>query len=136
LVLVGKCPNRYVRVFLVNEATNFYTFGALKLFHHERTYFTIHPTITVISMLRPWWMRPKINTFNGRRQNDGDTGRCHGTAELGVSLAEMIRQNKIHIISCTGANLEEDIMNLVAHTHYKTDSKLARSYSSTGMGTT
>ena len=41
------------------------------------------------------------------------------TAELGVSLAEMIRQDKIHIISCTGANLEEDIMNLVAHDHYE-----------------
>jgi len=40
------------------------------------------------------------------------------TAELGVSLAEMIRQDKIHIISCTGANLEEDLMNLVAHSHY------------------
>jgi deoxyhypusine synthase len=41
------------------------------------------------------------------------------TAELGKSLAEMIRQDKVHIISCTGANLEEDLMNLVAHTHYK-----------------
>ena len=41
------------------------------------------------------------------------------TAELGKSLAEMIRQDKIHIISCTGANLEEDLMNLVAHKHYK-----------------
>jgi deoxyhypusine synthase len=41
------------------------------------------------------------------------------TAELGKSLAEMIRQDKLHIISCTGANLEEDIMNLVAHNHYK-----------------
>src|SRR6202790_4691426 len=41
------------------------------------------------------------------------------TAELGVSLAEMIRQDKVHIISCTGANLEEDIMILVAHSHYK-----------------
>jgi len=41
------------------------------------------------------------------------------TAELGVSLAEMIRQGKVDIISCTGANLEEDIMNLVAHSHYK-----------------
>jgi deoxyhypusine synthase len=41
------------------------------------------------------------------------------TAELGVSLAEMIRQDKVHIISCTGANLEEDVMNLVAHSHYK-----------------
>jgi deoxyhypusine synthase len=41
------------------------------------------------------------------------------TAELGKSLAEMIRQDKVHIISCTGANLEEDVMNLVAHNHYK-----------------
>ena len=41
------------------------------------------------------------------------------TGELGVSLAEMIRQDKVQIISCTGANLEEDIMNLVAHSHYK-----------------
>ena len=41
------------------------------------------------------------------------------TAELGLSLAEMIRQDKVAIISCTGANLEEDVMNLVAHSHYK-----------------
>lgn len=41
------------------------------------------------------------------------------TAELGISLAEMIRKGKIDIISCTGANLEEDLMNLVAHSHYK-----------------
>lgn len=41
------------------------------------------------------------------------------TAELGKSLAEIIRQDKVHIISCTGANLEEDLMNLVAHSHYK-----------------
>lgn len=41
------------------------------------------------------------------------------TAELGLSLAEMIRNDKVHIISCTGANLEEDIFNLVAHNHYK-----------------
>jgi len=41
------------------------------------------------------------------------------TAELGKSLAEMIRQGKVHIITCTGANLEEDVFNLVAHDHYK-----------------
>mgnify|MGYP000913742662 CR=1 FL=1 len=40
------------------------------------------------------------------------------TAELGISLAEMIRQDKVHAITCTGANLEEDIFNLVAHDHY------------------
>ncbi|MBA3816525.1 MAG: deoxyhypusine synthase family protein [Parachlamydiaceae bacterium] len=41
------------------------------------------------------------------------------TAELGISLAEMIRQDKVHAICCTGANLEEDIFNLVAHSHYE-----------------
>src|ERR1051325_4825510 len=41
------------------------------------------------------------------------------TAELGLSLAEMIRQDKVHIISCTGANLEEDVFNLVAHDFYE-----------------
>nr|HNH85007.1 deoxyhypusine synthase family protein [Acidobacteriota bacterium] len=41
------------------------------------------------------------------------------SAELGISLAEMIRQDKIHIISCTGANLEEDLFNLVAHDYYE-----------------
>src|SRR5580658_3827928 len=40
------------------------------------------------------------------------------TAELGLSLAEMIRQDKIHGICCTGNNLEEDIFNLVAHNNY------------------
>ncbi|RMH24352.1 MAG: deoxyhypusine synthase [Planctomycetota bacterium] len=40
------------------------------------------------------------------------------TAELGRSLAEMIRQGKVHAITCTGANLEEDVFNLVAHDHY------------------
>jgi len=40
------------------------------------------------------------------------------TAELGLSLAEMIRQGKVHAICCTGANLEEDLFNLVAHDHY------------------
>lgn len=41
------------------------------------------------------------------------------TGEIGLSLAEMIRQDKIHGISTTGANLEEDIFNLVAHKHYR-----------------
>lgn len=41
------------------------------------------------------------------------------TGELGKSLAEMIRQDKVHIITCTGANLEEDVFNLVAHDFYK-----------------
>lgn len=40
------------------------------------------------------------------------------TAELGVSLAEMIRQRKVHALCVTGANLEEDVFNLIAHNHY------------------
>lgn len=40
------------------------------------------------------------------------------TAEMGISLAEMIRQEKVHVIVCTGANLEEDLFNLVAHDYY------------------
>jgi deoxyhypusine synthase len=41
------------------------------------------------------------------------------TAELGVSLAEMIRREKVHAVCCTGANLEEDVFNLVAHDFYE-----------------
>lgn len=41
------------------------------------------------------------------------------TAELGLSLAEMIRRDKVHAITCTAANLEEDLFNLVAHDHYR-----------------
>lgn len=41
------------------------------------------------------------------------------TAELGLSLAEMIRQGKVTAICCTGANLEEDVFNLVAHDFYE-----------------
>jgi deoxyhypusine synthase len=40
------------------------------------------------------------------------------TAELGISLAKMIREGCVHAISCTGANLEEDVFNLVAHDCY------------------
>ena len=46
-------------------------------------------------------------------------GGAMSTAELGLSLAEMIRQDKVHLICCTGANLEEDVFNLVAHDYYE-----------------
>jgi deoxyhypusine synthase len=46
-------------------------------------------------------------------------GGAMSTAELGLSLAEMVRQDKIHGICCTGANLEEDVFNLVAHDFYE-----------------
>ena len=41
------------------------------------------------------------------------------TAELGVSFAEMIRRDKVHIISCTAANLQEDIFNATARSEYR-----------------
>src|SRR5690606_12516914 len=41
------------------------------------------------------------------------------TAELGISMAEMIREDEVDAISCTGANFEEDIFNLLAHSHYE-----------------
>lgn len=41
------------------------------------------------------------------------------TAELGIILARMIREDKVHAISCTGANLEEDVFNLVANRDYE-----------------
>lgn len=41
------------------------------------------------------------------------------TAELGRSLAPMIRAGAVSGICCTGANLEEDLFNLVAHDHYE-----------------
>jgi deoxyhypusine synthase len=46
-------------------------------------------------------------------------GGAMSTAELGISLAELIREEKVHGICCTGANLEEDLYNLVAHDHYE-----------------
>jgi len=46
-------------------------------------------------------------------------GGAMSTAELGISVARLIRQRKVHAICCTGANLEEDLFNLVAHQHYK-----------------
>jgi deoxyhypusine synthase len=41
------------------------------------------------------------------------------TGELGLTLARMIREGKVHAISCTGANLEEDMFNLLAHDEYE-----------------
>src|SRR4030095_16160915 len=41
------------------------------------------------------------------------------TAEMGVSLAEMIRRDKVHAITCTGANMEEDLLNLVERSKYE-----------------
>src|SRR3990172_8541981 len=45
-------------------------------------------------------------------------GGAMSTAEMGISMAELIRQDKVQAICCTGANLEEDVYNLVAHKSY------------------
>src|SRR5690606_15960858 len=66
-----------------------------------------------------------VDAAEGYRRFVGEGGHmliamagAMSTAELGLSLAEMIRQDKVHAISCTGANLEEDGYNLVGHDHY------------------
>jgi deoxyhypusine synthase len=66
-----------------------------------------------------------VDAAEGYRKFVGDGGQMFlamagamSSAELGLSLAAMIRAGKIHAISCTGANLEEDVYNLVAHDHY------------------
>src|SRR4030095_10745101 len=41
------------------------------------------------------------------------------TAKLGQILSRMIRAGKVHAISCTGANLEEDLFNLLAYREYE-----------------
>jgi len=41
------------------------------------------------------------------------------TGELGIILSRMIRKGMVHAISCTGANLEEDLFNLLAHDEYE-----------------
>jgi deoxyhypusine synthase len=46
-------------------------------------------------------------------------GGAMSTAEIGITLAKMIRQDKIHAVSCSSNNLEEDIFNLVAHDLYE-----------------
>ncbi len=46
-------------------------------------------------------------------------GGAMSSAQMGVTLAPMIKEGKIHAISCTGANLEESVFRLVAHSHYK-----------------
>jgi deoxyhypusine synthase len=66
-----------------------------------------------------------VDAAEGYRDLIGSGGRmmvtlagAMSTAELGLSLAEMIRRGQVHAITCTGANLEEDVFNLVAHDHY------------------
>jgi len=41
------------------------------------------------------------------------------TGELGITLSQMIKSKKVHAICCTGANIEEDIFNLIGQNSYK-----------------
>ena len=41
------------------------------------------------------------------------------TARIGRILSRMIREDKVHAISCTGANLEEDVFTLLAGGEYE-----------------
>ncbi len=60
--------------------------------------------------------------YIGHLERNGRMFMCLAGAmssgELGLSLARMIRERKVHAVCCTGANLEEDLFNLVAHDHY------------------
>lgn len=56
--------------------------------------------------------------------NDGGAmivslGGAMSTAGIGKVLAPMIRDGKVHAISSTGANLEEDLFRLVGYNRYK-----------------
>ena len=46
-------------------------------------------------------------------------GGAMSTGELGITVAELIRKDKVHALCVTGANLEEDVFNLVAHDSYR-----------------
>jgi deoxyhypusine synthase len=86
--------------------------GAIAAFvrHHFRHF----NAATVIDAADGW-----RRLLDGGGQMFLTLGGAMSTAELGLSLAEMIRRGKVHAICCTGANLEEDIFNLVAHDHYR-----------------
>ncbi len=67
-------------------------------------------------------LKEAAQAYKTHIENDGkmllSMAGAMSTAQLGVTLAEMIRQDKVHAISCTGANLEEDLYNLVARKDY------------------
>jgi len=85
--------------------------GAISTFvkHHYRHF----NAATVVDAAEAW--RTHLN--QGKKMLLA-MGGAMSTAEIGLSLAEMIRQDKIHAISCSANNLEEDLFNLVAHDHY------------------
>lgn len=85
--------------------------GAVKDFitHHYRHF----NAAAVIDAAKGW----EAHLTNGGKMLLTMAGAM-STAEMGLVIAELIRKEKIHGISCTGANLEEDVFNLVAHDSY------------------
>jgi deoxyhypusine synthase len=77
------------------------------------THFRHFNAATLVDAAREW----RVLLERGGRMMLAMAGAM-STAELGLSLAEMIRNGKVHAVTCTGANLEEDVFNLVAHRHY------------------
>ena len=70
--------------------------------------------------------RETVDAARGYQEHIDSGGRmlvslagAMSTGEIGLSLGEMIRQGKVHAISCTAANLEEDVFNLVGHNDYR-----------------
>jgi deoxyhypusine synthase len=86
--------------------------------NHVKTYLERHfrhfNAATVVDAANGW---TELLSSGGRMMLT--LGGAMSTAELGISVAELIREEKIHAICCTGANLEEDLYNLVAHDHYE-----------------
>ncbi len=81
-----------------------------------RTHFRHYNARTLVAAAESY--RQFVDVENGGKMLVTLAGAM-STAELGRSLAEMIRQGKVHAISCTAANLEEDLFNLVAHNEYQ-----------------
>ncbi len=69
---------------------------------------------TVVQAAEAW----KLHHDNGSKMLVSLAGAM-STARIGRLLAPMIDAGWVHAISCTGANLEEDVFNLVAGEEYE-----------------
>ena len=64
-----------------------------------------------------------IESLRGFLDSDGrlmvTLAGAMSTAEIGKSLAPAIREQRVHSICCTGANLEEELFGLVSRSGYE-----------------
>lgn len=79
-----------------------------------RTHFKHYNSATVIDAANAW---RELDSKGGTMMVT--LAGAFSTGEMGKLLAELIRQGKVSCISCTGANLEEDVFNLIGHPYYK-----------------